>query len=85
MNPEELKEGDYIMHEARSMPCLITRRVYYNKVLIGYEYVPWRGSEWAIQTNPPRFIKIRDEFAGDRINFKSVLKVMNPKIRVVAV
>jgi len=54
-------------------------------MLIGYEYVPWRGEEWAEQTMPPRIIKLVDALSGDRINFETARKVFNPKIRIVEV
>lgn len=85
MRPDELEVGDCFVHDARQMPCLVTRKLFHWNMLIGYEYVPWRGEEWAEQTMPPRIIKLVDALSGDRINFETARKVFNPKIRIVEV
>jgi hypothetical protein len=81
----DLKEGDCIVHDARKAICLITNRVFAGRVLIGYIYVPWRGDHWAPQTNPPRFIKLHNEYAGERINLASIKRCANPFRKIVAV
>ena len=85
MRAGDLEVGCCFKHDGRSVPCLITKRVLDCGELAGYEYVPWRGSAWAEQTNPARFIKVKPEYAGEKINFKTADFVANPLRRIVIV
>jgi len=86
-----IKLGDCITHSRRELPIRVDRFTFVNdKEVIGFEYLPWRGTRWAtpafsIRGNPRHVICMPGGILhyGQHIEWDTVQVVPNPDVNVI--